>query len=89
MSVYSIFHTKTHLSELLKQVKNGKEIIVTERGKPIAKICPLSKTDLSLTENLDRLAAAGHLLRPDNITHQEDNALSDIPGALERFLKDR
>ncbi len=34
---------KAALSEHLARVKAGEEVIVTERGKPIAKIVPISR----------------------------------------------
>jgi prevent-host-death family protein len=34
------FAAKTHLSELLDRVERGEEIIITRRGKAIAKLAP-------------------------------------------------
>lgn len=34
------FEAKTHLSELLDKVRDGTEIIITRRGKPIARLIP-------------------------------------------------
>lgn len=36
------FEAKTHLSKVLKDVQKGSEIIITIRGKPVAKITPYS-----------------------------------------------
>ena len=41
------FEAKTHLSEILNKVQEGLEIIITKRGKPIAKIIPFSDDKLS------------------------------------------
>ncbi|MCE9501344.1 MAG: type II toxin-antitoxin system prevent-host-death family antitoxin [Leptospira sp.] len=38
----SAFNAKTHLSEVLKKVEYGEKFIVTKRGKPVAKIIPIS-----------------------------------------------
>ncbi len=35
------FEAKTRLSELLNQVARGREIIITRRGKPVARLSPL------------------------------------------------
>ena len=35
------FEAKTHLSSLLERVANGEKIIITEHGKPIAKLVPI------------------------------------------------
>ena len=37
---YSIYETKSKFSEILRAVKSGKRIVVSERGKPIAEIVP-------------------------------------------------
>lgn len=34
---------KTHLSKYLRKVKNGGEIIISERGKVVARIIPVDK----------------------------------------------
>jgi len=51
-----------HFSKAIKAVKAGKEVILTERGKPIAVIKPLAPAD-DVDAVLDRLAAAGLLQR--------------------------
>ena len=49
-------------SKAIKAVKEGKEVVLTERGKPIAVIKPLAKED-NLETTVQRLEAEG-LLRP-------------------------
>jgi len=41
MPTIGAFAAKTHLGELLDQVERGEEIIITRRGKPIARLCPI------------------------------------------------
>jgi len=38
---YNIAHAKTHLSEILERVAEGEEIVLTRRGKPIARLVPV------------------------------------------------
>ncbi len=38
MSVVGAFEAKTKLSELLARVERGEEIVITRRGKPVAKL---------------------------------------------------
>ena len=38
-----IFHTKTHLNELIKEVQQGEELCITNRGKEVAFIVPVEK----------------------------------------------
>jgi prevent-host-death family protein len=51
-----------HFSKAMKAVKAGKEVVLTERGRPIAVIKPLPKRD-DLEDALERLEAAGLLRR--------------------------
>ncbi|HLC26266.1 MAG TPA: type II toxin-antitoxin system prevent-host-death family antitoxin [bacterium] len=50
---------KATLSEYLARVKAGEEILVTERGKPIAKIVPLPLERSTMSPHLLELARAG------------------------------
>ena len=56
---------KTNLSSLLKMVKEGQEVIITDRGKPIGKIIPFPSKDLSLQNRIERLEKQG-LLDPSS-----------------------
>ena len=47
------------LSEHLARVKAGEEVIVTERGKPIAKIVPIGRDQAAVPAHLLELARAG------------------------------
>jgi prevent-host-death family protein len=40
-----VFTAKTHLSELLDRVERGEEIIITRRGRPIARLGPAGSSD--------------------------------------------
>ncbi len=44
------FDAKTHLSEILDAVERGETIIVTRRGKPIAKLAPWQGERMSVDE---------------------------------------
>lgn len=58
---------KTQMSAYLRQVKQGKTLVITERGKPIAELTPARK---SLAERRREMIAAGlvqwsgHKLKP-------------------------
>ncbi len=56
---------KARLSELLSDVKLGREWIITERGKPVARLVPMPAEGLSLEARLRRLEDAGVLERRD------------------------
>ncbi|TMI82537.1 MAG: type II toxin-antitoxin system prevent-host-death family antitoxin [Bacillati bacterium ANGP1] len=50
---------KAHLSRLLRDVQQGREWIITEHGRPIAKVVPIEKVRLSLEERIRRLQDEG------------------------------
>lgn len=52
---------RAHLSRYLDQVREGEEIVVTDRGKPIARISPANGRS-----KLDELIAAGVVTLPVN-----------------------
>ena len=43
--MYTIHYAKTHLSKLLEQVEDGKEIVLARGRKPIARLVPCSEVD--------------------------------------------
>jgi prevent-host-death family protein len=50
---------KISLSKLLKMVKNGNEVILTDRGRPVGKIVPLEEESLPLEVRIKRLEQQG------------------------------
>jgi prevent-host-death family protein len=58
----NVVQVKARLSEYLRQVKGGGEVVITERGIPIARIAPLAPDERRATRE-DRLIRAG-VLRP-------------------------
>jgi prevent-host-death family protein len=59
----SVSQLKATLRECLAWVKAGEEVVVTERGTPIAKIVPLAKPPAALPASLAALAQAGLVTR--------------------------
>ena len=58
----SVANLKARLSEYLRLVKAGREIVVTERGVPVARLLPLDEVERKSSRRL-RLARDG-ALRP-------------------------
>ncbi|MHB8512334.1 MAG: type II toxin-antitoxin system Phd/YefM family antitoxin [Actinomycetota bacterium] len=48
MSKVKIAELKNHLSEYLRRVERGAEIVVTDRDRPIARIVPVDKATASV-----------------------------------------
>jgi len=55
---------KIHLSKLLEDVQRGKEIIITNHDKPVAKIVPVTHESLSLHERIKKLERQGWIESP-------------------------
>ncbi len=54
---------KASLSSYLARVKRGEEVVVTERGKPIAKLIPIGNDDLGDGSRLAALERLGVIRR--------------------------
>lgn len=63
MDQIGIREAKINLSKLLRQVKQGREVILTERGTPVGKIVPMPRGSLLLAERLRKMEEQG-LLEP-------------------------
>ncbi len=91
---YSIYDAKAHLSSLLKRVREGSTFVITLRGEPVAELRPVTTPDAgaqTLAERLAELRASGEIVesgRPHNLPPTLPEA-QDVPGALDRFLRDR
>ena len=57
----SVRELKDRLSECLRKVERGHRLTVTDHGRPVAEILPLSDQRLSPRERLARLVADGEL----------------------------
>jgi prevent-host-death family protein len=57
MKTISVSEAKATLSEQLRHVKRGEEVVLTERGKPVARLVPAGEQGAST--GLEVLAAAG------------------------------
>jgi len=66
MSTVGVKELKDRLTQYLRHTKQGEEVIVTERGTPIALIQPIKNADKagSLEAKLARLAARGSVTLP-------------------------
>ena len=58
----SVSQLKARLSEHIRRVKGGEEVLVTERGRPVAVLAPIPSSQAGQAD-LDALVEAG-LVRP-------------------------
>ena len=70
---------KNRLGLYLRQVRAGEAILVTERGRPVAELRPLSPAALDLDARLGELAAEGVIRLP---TRQKSPKIArvELPG---------
>lgn len=58
-----IREAKARLSRLVREVQRGKEWLITERGRPVARLVPAAVRELSLQERVRRLEDSGLIER--------------------------
>lgn len=59
MKTAAVSKLKASLSEYLLRVKAGEEVIVTDRGRPVAKIVPVKRGEARIPAHLLSLERAG------------------------------
>ncbi|MDR2429089.1 MAG: type II toxin-antitoxin system prevent-host-death family antitoxin [Candidatus Margulisbacteria bacterium] len=63
MQSIGAFEAKTHFSQILEDVQNGQDYVITRRGKPMAKIIPLADEAPNRQEVVKKLFAIGRSAR--------------------------
>lgn len=84
---YSLYEAKAKFSEVIRQVRAGKRVLISYRGKNVAEIAPLPPVE-SLEKRLQRLQEEG-VLSPAAKPFRKWKPLARRPGALARFLESR
>lgn len=87
-NTYSTYDAKAKFSEVLRKVQAGKNIVITSRGTPVARITPYSPVDEGVLERLDRLEAQGVVDRDPGVRDWFE-MIGSSKGAIKRFLKGR
>ena len=82
---------KNNLSRYLSHVKMGEDIIITERGKIIARIIQEDPKKISLREALSPLIVKGLIALPNQKIDKEISAPLKLPGkpVSEMAIEDR
>jgi len=84
-----IREAKIHLSKFLKMVQKGGEVILTDRGRPVGKIVPIQKEDLSLSARIKHLEDQGLLETCQEKGRTKAPAPIPIPDDIaQRFLRE-
>jgi prevent-host-death family protein len=90
---YSIYDAKAKLSALVRQVREGRSVIISVHGEPVAELRPYQKPDgpQTLAERIADLTARGEII-PAARKPSAPPAFPvgrKVPGALKRFLDER
>lgn len=85
---YSLYEAKARFSAIIRLVREGRRILVTVRGEPVAEIRPLAPARAGLAARLDGLAERGILARGKRRAPRLKPG-PRRPGALRRFLQER
>lgn len=90
MKSAGVAELKAHLSRYLASVKEGEEVTVTERGRPIARLIPLA-LEATQEARMQRLARAGIVRLPTQPLPKslfEPPTIEDPEGRLLKALLD-
>ena len=80
---------KVHLSKLLKLTQKGKEIVLTDRGRPVGKLIPISTESLPLHERIKMLEEAGVIERRSEKGRKKIAQAIPVPdGLAQGFLQE-
>ncbi len=91
--VAKVSELKASLSKYLAKVKAGEEVVVTERGKPVAKLVPMPQEEEGGMERVKELVRRGVLSLPEAELPKDfcERPLPEDPGdaVLKALLEER
>lgn len=83
---YSLYEAKAKLSAIVRQVREGRSVVVTVHGEPVAEIRPITATEQGIAAKLRVMQERGTLVRT---SATKTRRIARKPGALRRFLRER
>jgi antitoxin (DNA-binding transcriptional repressor) of toxin-antitoxin stability system len=91
MITAGIKEVKNNLSRYLARVKMGEEILITDRGKPVARIVRENQGNRSVRVALGPLIEKGLIALPSRRIEKEHLSPVEVPGKLvsEMVIEDR
>ena len=84
---YPVHEAKAKLSEILRRVKQGRSVTISERGREVARVVPIA-TPLNLAARLDALQHDG-IVVPGRGAPSTIRPIIRKRGGLRRFLQSR
>lgn len=85
---YSLYEAKAKLSAIIRRVREGRPVVVTLHGEPVAEIRSISPRSGALGPRMEQLVERGIVVR-NPAPGLGARRVTKRPGALKRFLDDR
>jgi len=85
---YSLYEAKAKLSAIIRRVREGRPVVVTLHGEPVAEIRAISPRSGGLVNRMEQLVERGIVVRNPS-RGSTARPIVKRPGALKRFLDDR
>lgn len=85
---YSLYEAKAKLSAIIRRVREGRPVVVTLHGEPVAEIRAVSPRSGGLVHRMEQLVERGIVVRNPS-RGSTARPIVKRPGALKRFLDDR
>ena len=85
---YSLYEAKARLSALIRQVREGRRLVITLHGTPVAELRPIEPKASGIHGRIAELEARGALTRAPH-PHGAIAPGRKRLGALKRFLASR
>ncbi len=84
-----IREARINLSKLIRDVRDGMEITITDRGKPVAKLVPAEGKSLSLEERIRNYESCGLIESSSRDGRAEPEAPIELPEEYaRRFIRE-
>ena len=80
---------KTRLGSYLREVRQGRTIVITDRGEPVAELRPMALARSGTGAEIDRLVALGHLTRTSKAPLARFRPIRHNPGMIGRRVRGR
>lgn len=83
-----IRETRINLSKLIKDVRSGMEIIITDRGRPVARLVPAESHSLTLEERIKNYESCG-LIEPSRDSAKKYSDPVELPdGFVQKCIEE-
>ncbi|MBX5465677.1 MAG: type II toxin-antitoxin system prevent-host-death family antitoxin [Clostridia bacterium] len=86
--VVGIREAKTRLSRIVQDVRQGGEWVITQRGRPVARLVPVDGPSRALGDRIRALEERGWIVRPPKGARVPVPVPVKTPGIAQRFLQE-